>query len=96
MNRITSLAFGQAQHRSGGDLRRDLCQESVGRLAINMTGAGVTVIPEGGVHNEQRNSVTHLVELHLAPENPVNGDRVSEHDRHANEGDGEHDSEGFV
>ena len=96
MNRIVSLAFGQAQHRSGRNLRRDLRQESVGLLAIKMAGASVAVIPEGCVHNEQRSSITHLVEFHLASGNPVNANRVSEHNRHPNEGDGEHDPESLL
>ena len=38
-------------------------------------------------------SVAHPVQLHLAAEDPVDADRVGEHDRHADERDGEHDAQ---
>jgi hypothetical protein len=54
MNGVASLAFGQAQHRPGGNLRRDFRHESVGRLAIDMAGNGVTVVPKSSVHGQLR------------------------------------------
>jgi hypothetical protein len=50
MNGIAAFAFGQAQDRSGGDLRRNFGHESVGRFAVNMAGDGVTVVPKSSVH----------------------------------------------
>ena len=40
-------------------------------------------------------SVTHPVQLHLAPENPVDAHRVGQHDRHANDRNREHDAQGL-
>jgi hypothetical protein len=52
MNGVASLAFGQAQDRPGGNLRRNFRHESVGRLAIDMAGDGVAVVPKGGIHSQ--------------------------------------------
>ncbi len=41
-------------------------------------------------------SVTHFVQLYLAPENPIDADGVGEDDGHANERDGQHDAESLV
>ncbi len=38
-------------------------------------------------------SVARFVQLHLAPEDPVDADRVGQHDGHANQGDGQHDAQ---
>jgi len=41
-------------------------------------------------------SVAHAVQFDPAAEDPVNADRVSEHNRHADESDGQHDAECFL
>jgi hypothetical protein len=54
MNGIASLAFRQAQHRPGRNLRRHFRRERIGRLAIKVTGGCVTVVPGGGIHVQFR------------------------------------------
>lgn len=50
IDRVASLASGQAPYRPGGNVGRDCRHESIGLFAVPMYGGDVAVIPEGGIH----------------------------------------------